>query len=187
MSASTAAPSRRLRRTEARLLVLAVALTTATGVVLGWSQSPEVSETAVVTGLSLAVIALVAHLTVRITAPDADPLLLPLAIALNGLGLVFVHRVDLATGSQLAAAQTVWTAVSVGGLCAMLLFVRDVRALGRYQYTFGLATIVLLLLPLVPGLTAGVINGAQLWIDLFGMRFQPGEIAKLTMVVFLAA
>jgi hypothetical protein len=53
-------------------------------------------------------------------------------------------------------------------MCAVLLFVREVRHLGRYQYTFGLLTIVLLLLPLVPGLTAGVINGAQLWIDVAG-------------------
>ncbi len=174
------------RATEARLLAGAVVLTSFAAVLLGWSESPELPPTAIVTGLALAVTALVAHLTVRTFAPDADPTLLPLAFLLNGLGLVFVRRVDLATGSDLAAAQTVWTAVSVGALCATLLLIRRVAVFGRYQYTFGLLTIVLLLSPLIPGLTAGVINGAQLWIDLFGMRFQPGEIAKLTMVVFLA-
>ena len=188
MSAPTSTPatSNRLRNVEARLLVVAVAITLIAGALVDWSVTTGVPESAVITALSLAVIAVVAHVTVRATVPDADPLLLPLVIALNGLGLVFVHRVDLATGTQLAATQTVWTAVSVGGMCAALLFVRNVHALGRYQYTFGLATIVLLLLPIVPGLTAGVINGAQLWIDVLGMRFQPGEAAKITMVVFLA-
>jgi cell division protein FtsW (lipid II flippase) len=174
------------RATEARLLAFAVLLTLFAGLLLGWSQEAELPMTAIVTAGALAVIAAVAHLTIRAAAPDADPTVLPLTILLNGLGLVLVRRVDLATGSDLAVTQTVWTAVSVGGMCALLLFIRAVRDLGRYQYTFGLATIVLLLLPLVPGLTAGIINGARLWIDLFGMRFQPGELAKITMVVFMA-
>jgi cell division protein FtsW (lipid II flippase) len=174
------------RATEARLLAFAVLLTLFAGLLLGWSQEAEPPLTALVTAGALAVIAAVAHLTIRAAAPDADPTVLPLTILLNGLGLVLVRRVDLATGSDLAVTQTVWTAVSVGGMCALLLFIRAVRDLGRYQYTFGLATIVLLLLPLVPGLTAGIINGARLWIDLFGMRFQPGELAKITMVVFMA-
>jgi len=184
--AATSRAAAHPRGREARLLVFAVALTVGAGLLLGWSRQPGLSATALVTGVSLAAIALVAHLTVRTGAPHADPVLLPVAILLNGLGLVFVRRVDLATGSELAPNQTVWTAVSVGVLCAVLLFLRDVRSLGRYQYTFGFATIGLLLLPLVPGITAGIINGAQLWIDLFGMRFQPGEVAKITMMVFLA-
>ncbi|MFU8840081.1 MAG: FtsW/RodA/SpoVE family cell cycle protein [Nitriliruptoraceae bacterium] len=175
------------RATEARLLAGAVLVSSAAGVLLGWSRSSELPPSALITGVAMAVIAIVAHLTVRTMAPDADPTLLPIAFLLNGLGLVFVQRVDVATGSELAAAQAVWTAVSIGAFCLVLLLVREVRRLGRLQYTFGLATIVLLLAPLVPGLTAGVINGAQLWIDVAGMRFQPGELAKLTMVVFLAA
>jgi cell division protein FtsW (lipid II flippase) len=185
-SAGTSRRASSARATEAKLLAFAVLLTLFAGLLLGWAEGPDLPVTALVTAGALAVIALVAHLTIRSAAPDADPTLLPLAVLLNGLGLVLVRRVDLATGSELAATQTVWTAVSVGVMCAVLLFVRQVRDLGRYQYTFGLATLVLLLLPLVPGLSAGVINGAQLWIDLFGMRFQPGELAKLTMVVFLA-
>ncbi len=175
------------RAIEARLLFGAVLVISLAGVLLGWSASTELPPAALVTGLAMSVIAAVAHVTLRTTAPHADPLLLPIAFLLNGLGLVFVQRVDMATGSELAGAQAVWTAVSVGAFCALLLFIREVRVLGRLQYTFGLLTIVLLLSPLIPGLTAGVINGAQLWIELFGMRFQPGEIAKLTMVVFLAA
>lgn len=179
-------PGRAARAVEARLLVGAVGLTLFAGALLGWVDARELPQAALVTGMAIAIMALVAHVAVRFAAPDADPVLLPIVILLNGLGLIFIRRVDLATGSSLAATQTVWTAVAIGMLCAALLFLRDVRMLSRYQYTFGLATLVLLLLPLVPGLTAGVINGAQLWIDVLGMRFQPGEIAKLTLVLFLA-
>ncbi len=179
-------PRSSARATEARLLAGAVGITLGAGLLLGWSVSPELPPAAIVTGIVVAVTAAVAHITVRAVAPDADPTLLPIVFLLNGLGLVLVRRVDLGTGSELASAQTVWTVTSVGVLCALLLVVRRVSDLGRYQYTFGLATILLLLLPLVPGLTAGVINGAQLWIDVLGMRFQPGEVAKLTLVVFLA-
>ncbi|MCA1784156.1 MAG: FtsW/RodA/SpoVE family cell cycle protein [Intrasporangiaceae bacterium] len=174
------------RRVEARLLAGAVVLTGLAGTLLGWSVAPDLPPAAIITGVALAVIAIVAHVTVRYTAPDADPALLPLAFLLNGLGLVFVRRVDLAAGTELAAAQMGWTAVTVGVMCVALLFVSSVRPLARYQYTFGLLTIVLLVLPVVPLLSAGVINGAQLWIDVLGMRFQPGEIAKLTGVLFLA-
>ena len=186
MTGGGAASSSANRGVEARLLAFAVLLTAMAGTLLGWSESSELPPSAIITGVALAVIATVAHVTVRVSAPDADATLLPLTFLLNGIGLVFVRRVDLATGSDLAATQTIWTAVSVGVMCATLLFVRSVHDLGRYQYTFGLATILLLAAPLVPGLTAGIINGARLWVDVAGMRFQPGEVAKLTMVVFLA-
>lgn len=177
---------RSARAREASLLVGAVALPIAGLALLGWSVSPDLSPTVTATAVSLAVIATVAHLAVRAAAPDADPVLLPLALFLNGFGLVLVRRVDLAAGSSLAAAQTGWTTLSVGALILTLLFVRRAGELGRLPYSMGLATIVLLLAPLVPGLTAGVINGARLWIDVGGMRFQPGELAKITMVLFLA-
>ncbi|MFP4635250.1 MAG: FtsW/RodA/SpoVE family cell cycle protein [Nitriliruptoraceae bacterium] len=187
MSATSTVSDDGARAREARLLAGAVVITAFAATLLAWSQSPEVPPAAIVTGLVLAITAVAAHLAVRTAAPYADPTLLPIAMLLNGLGLVFVRRVDLASGSSLAAAQTVWTMVAVGLLCATVLFVRRISGLARLQYTFGLLTLVLLLLPLVPGLTAGIINGAQLWIDVFGMRIQPGEIAKLTLVVFLAA
>ncbi|MEX2504412.1 MAG: FtsW/RodA/SpoVE family cell cycle protein [Egicoccus sp.] len=194
MSAATGSAGRgvdrrtgnKLRSTEARLLAFAVVITVAAHVLLGWSQGPELPPSAIVTGVAMTVIAIVAHLVVRTMAPDADPTLLPLAFLLNGLGLTFVRRVDLAVGSDLAGTQTIWTAVSVAGMCTVLVLIRQVRTLSRYQYSLGLLTLVLLILPLVPGLTAGAINGARLWVDLFGMRFQPGEVAKLTMVAFLA-
>ncbi|MEX0592917.1 MAG: FtsW/RodA/SpoVE family cell cycle protein [Nitriliruptoraceae bacterium] len=175
------------RAIEARLLTGAVVVVVAAGTLLGWSVDRDLPPAGLITGIALAAIAVVAHVAVRATAPDADGAVLPLVMLLNGFGLVFIRRVDLATGDGLAAAQTVWTAVAVGAMGLALLFLRDIRALGRYQYTLGLATIVLLLLPLFEPISAGVINGARLWVEVFGMRFQPGEVAKITMVLFLAA
>lgn len=175
------------RAVEARLLAGAVLLVAFAGILLGWSMARDLPPAGIVTGIALAVTALVAHAAVRATAPAADPVILPLAMLLTGFGLVFIRRIDLATGGELAAAQTAWTAVAVGLMCAFLLFVHDIRLLARYQYTVGLATVILLLLPTVPLLSAGVINGARLWIDVFGMRVQPGEVAKLTLVLFLAS
>lgn len=185
MSAATAA-SAPLRRRELSLLLGASLVACGAAALLQLSQTPDVPLAALTPVLAVAAGGLVAHVAIRALAPHADPTLLPLAVLLNGLGIVFVRRVDLATDGTLAASQTVWSIVSIGVMCALLLVLREVRQLGRYQYTFGLATIVLLLLPLVPGLTAGVINGAQLWIRVAGMTFQPGELAKITMIVFLA-
>ncbi|MEX1177357.1 MAG: FtsW/RodA/SpoVE family cell cycle protein [Nitriliruptor sp.] len=184
MSAATASAS--LRRRELSLLVGATAVAASAAAILQLSQTPGVPSTALTPVLAVGAAGLVAHIAVRYLAPDADPTLLPLAILLNALGLVFVRRVDLATDGTLAVTQTVWSIVSIGAMCGLLLLVREVRQLGRYQYTFGLITLGLLLLPMVPGITAGTINGARLWVRVAGMTFQPGEIAKLTMIVFLA-
>lgn len=175
-----------LRRRELSLLIGATLVAAAAAALLQLSQTPDVPLTALTPIFAVGAAALVAHVAVRGLAPDADPTILPLAVLLNGLGLVFVRRVDLATDGTLAVTQTVWSIVSIGAMCALLLWVREVRQFGRYQYTFGLITLVLLLLPLVPGLTAGTINGAQLWVRIAGMTIQPGEIAKLTMIAFLA-
>ncbi len=179
-------PASRLRAVEARLAIFAVLITAGAAALLALSETTDPPVEALVYPGALAVAAVFAHAAIRYAAPHADPLLLPLVILLNGIGLVFVRRIDLVRGSELGTAQTMWTLVSIAALCAVILFVRRVDVLAGYQYTFGLATIVLLLLPLVPGLTAGIINGAQLWIRIGPMTFQPGELAKITLVLFLA-
>jgi peptidoglycan glycosyltransferase len=176
-----------VRGRELSLMLGAVLVAAGAAVLLQLSISDQVPLSAVTPVLAVAAAGLVAHIVVRVLAPNADPTLLPLALLLNGLGLVFVRRVDLVTDGSLATAQTVWSIASIGAMCASLLVLREVRRLGRLQYTFGLLTLILLLLPVVPGITAGPINGAQLWVRVAGMTIQPGEIAKLTMVVFLAA
>lgn len=181
-----ARPASRLRAVEARLVAFAVLLTAGAAALLALSESTDPPLEALVYPGALAIAAVFAHAAVRAATPNADPLLLPLVILLNGIGLVFVRRIDLVRGSELGTAQTMWTLVSIAVLCAVVLFIRRTESLAGYQYTFGLATLVLLLLPLVPGLTAGIINGAQLWVRIGPMTFQPGELAKVTLVLFLA-
>lgn len=181
-----ARPASRLRAVEARLAVFAVLITAAAAALLALAESTDPPLEALVYPGALAIAAVFAHAAVRYAAPSADPLLLPLTILLNGIGLVFVRRIDLVRGSELGAAQTLWTLMAIAVLCGAILFIRRGETLSRYQYTFGLATLVLLLLPMVPGLTAGIINGAQLWIRIGPMTFQPGELAKVTLVLFLA-
>lgn len=137
-----------------------------------------------IVGFLAAVIALVllAHLAVRRLAPAADGLLLPLAGLLNGLGYAVIARLD----HRLAGLQATWTLVGVVAFVATLLVVRHTRDLQRYRYTLALLGVALLLLPLVPGVGREV-NGAKVWISLGPMSFQPGEIAKICLVIFLAA
>ncbi len=130
----------------------------------------------------LAAIALVAHLVARWTVPDADPTLLPLTVLLCAIGLTFVYRVDPEDGRR----QLVWVAVGVAAFVLVLVWLRfDYRILERYKYVFGVSAIVLLMLPSVPGLGQRI-NGVKLWVEIGPLRFQPGEIAKIFLVIFLA-
>lgn len=171
---------------ERRLLAGAVLLAMAAYTVLGWSQTPNVPVGTLTYGASMAAAATLAHLLLRRLAPDADPILLPAAFLLNGLGLVLIRRVDFASpANQLTPAQVTWTFVGLLAFGGTLLLVRATRRLTRYHYTIGLLTILLLLLPLAP-VIGQRINGAQLWVRLGPVGFQPGEIAKIGLVVFLA-
>ncbi|HEY0474855.1 MAG TPA: FtsW/RodA/SpoVE family cell cycle protein, partial [Kribbella sp.] len=144
----------------------------------------------------IGVLALIAHMALRYRAPYADPVLLPCAVLLNGLGVAMIHRIDLglaaisqANGrtprSPAAPQQITWTAVGVILFLVVILVVRDHRRLQAATYTAGLGGLVLLVLPLVPGLGVDL-NGARIWVHLLGMSFQPGEFAKLALVIFFA-
>jgi len=125
---------------------------------------------------------LVAHVVARFTVPLADPTLLPLAGLLTAIGLTMIYRL----GPADARRQAVWVAVGVGVLVVTLIFLRfDYRVLERYKYLFGISAIALLLLPSVPGLGLRV-NGARLWIKVGPLQFQPGELAKIFLIIFLA-
>jgi cell division protein FtsW (lipid II flippase) len=132
--------------------------------------------------LIAAALAVAAHLAVRRLAPRADGTLLGLAVALNGVGFVVIARLD----PDLARNQSGWTAVGIGAFVATLAAVRRIRDLERFRYTFALVGIIALMLPVLPGL-GREINGARLWVRFGPLNFQPGEAAKVTLVVFLAA
>jgi cell division protein FtsW (lipid II flippase) len=131
------------------------------------------------------------HVVIRMFASYADPVLLPIVSALNGLGLAMIHRIDLARQARnpeaqsFADSQLIWMTLGVLLFATVLIFLRDHRRLQSFTYTAGLAAIVLLLLPLLPGL-GRTINGSRIWIGVGPLSFQPGEVAKLLLVVAFA-
>lgn len=184
---------RRRANTELGLLVLAFLIIMLAYVLLGLSQSPALPPDALPYGGALVALGAAAHLVRRRLAPGADPLLLPLAFLLNGLGLVMVRRIDFASAAadsptNLAPAQTAWTVVAVGAFCATLLLLRDHRLLDRYRYLIGAGSLLLLALPtLLPEPIGRTINGATLWLNIGPLNIQPAEFTKLGLVVFFAS
>jgi cell division protein FtsW (lipid II flippase) len=144
-------------------------------------------------GLGMGLLAGIGHLVVRKFAPYADPLMLPLATLLNGLGLVAIWRLDQSERLQLRSEyfeasprQLLNSAIGVALFIAVLILLKDHRVLQRYTYISMAAAIVLLMLPLVPGLGAETF-GAKIWIAIPGLgTIQPGEFAKIIIAVFFA-
>jgi cell division protein FtsW (lipid II flippase) len=128
------------------------------------------------------VLYLAAHAVTRYAAPAADPYLLPMAGLLTAIGLTEIYRL----GPDDAFKQGLWIVIGVA-VFALALFGlrRDYRVLENYKYLFGIAAIALLFLPRLPGLGTTV-NGARLWVHIGPMQFQPGEFAKIFLIVFLA-
>ena len=133
----------------------------------------------------MTVLALAVHVLLRIFAKYADPVILPITVALNSLGLAMIHRIDLAKGTSQSARQLLWTAIAIVIAAAILWAIKDHRILRRFTYIALLVSIVLLLLPLIPGLGV-TINGARIWIRMGMFSLQPGELAKITLSVFFA-
>jgi cell division protein FtsW (lipid II flippase)/cell division protein FtsI/penicillin-binding protein 2 len=126
-----------------------------------------------------------AHLAARRFAPGADPALLPLAALLCGVGLAVITRLDAAkAGSALASAQVLWLLAGVAALVATLALVPSLERLARFKYSIMLLGLVMMLLPAVIGRE---INGARLWLRIGPYSFQPAEVAKILIVLFLAA
>ena len=162
-----------LAATPPVLLVFALIDAHATGA-FGWSSL-------LVPG-ALLLAFLLAHVAVRQFAPNADPGLLPVTFVLAGVGLGIVTRLD----AKLAASQVTWLFVGVAALVGTLIVVPSLERLSRYKYTLGLAGVVLLMLPALPGI-GREINGSRLWLHLGPFSLQPGELAKVLIVLFLAA
>ncbi|MER7895974.1 FtsW/RodA/SpoVE family cell cycle protein [Streptomyces sp. NPDC096046] len=182
--ASAVRPLPRRRGVELALIVLAVLLSVYGYCAVGLARHGALPPGAAGYGAGLGVLALLAHLAVRLRAPYADPLLLPIGVLLNGLGLVLIYRLDLETpGDRAAPAQLVWSTLGVALFILVVLLLRDHRVLQRYTYVCVVTALVLLTLPIL----FPAVNGARIWIRIAGFSIQPGEFAKVLLAVFFAA
>jgi len=124
----------------------------------------------------------IAHVVLRARLPHADPFLLPLGGLLCALGLTEIYRIR----PELAFRQGLWVVVGVAVFSGLVLFLRDYRELDNVKYILGISAILLLVMPALP-VIGRTINGATLWVDFRGgIVFQPGELAKVLFVIFLA-
>ena len=173
------------RTTELVLLLFAVGIVLLAYVNVGLAVQGEVPPNLLTHGAFLLGSTLALHLVLRWRARYADPLLLPIATLLNGLGLVMILRLDYASGSGVATRQVMWSALGIALAAAVLFLVRDHRVLRRYTYIAMLVGLGLLLMPMLPVIGQEV-NGSRLWIRIGGFSFQPGEIAKIAIAIFFA-
>jgi cell division protein FtsW (lipid II flippase) len=195
---STVAVPRGRRGTELLMLAFAVAVVLFAYASVGLGMNGKIPPGLVNYGVAFTLIAAAAHLAVRWLAPWADPLLLPLAALLDGLGIVMIYRLQasgrngnpgqlIATMSASATTyQMMYSAVGVAAFVAVLAFIREPRVLQRYIYTLGALGLVLLAIPALLPSSMSVVNGAKVWIILGGFSIQPGEFAKLALAVFFA-
>ncbi|SOE30439.1 cell division protein FtsW, lipid II flippase [Streptomyces sp. OK228] len=186
MAADPPTPAVRLPRRrgiEFTLIVMAVLLSVFGYCAVGYARHSTLPPGAAVYGAGLGVLALLAHVAVRLRAPYADPLLLPIAVLLNGLGLVLIYRLDLETpGDRAAPTQLIWSTLGVALFIAAVLLLRDHRVLQRYTYVSVVTALGLLVLPIL----FPAVNGARIWIRIAGFSIQPGEFAKVLLAVFFA-
>lgn len=173
------------RRAELALMGLAWAVIVLARALVDYNAAYLELVPLAIYGAVWAVMMIVAHIVLDKVAPSADPVLLPAVFALNGVGIAEIRRIDHAEGTGFADAQMIWAALGVTAMIAVVLLLRDHRKLRRFTYTAGVVGLVLYLLPLVPGLGITV-NGARIWISVFGYTAQPGEFAKIALVVFFA-
>ncbi len=174
------------RRTELGLLVAAGGIVVATYVLMILGNTAKVPSDLAPLLVSILLLGGVTHVANRIFAPDANAVVMPIVFLLNGLGYVMISRIDLGTGKHYAPLQAAWTAVGVAAYVITLFAVRRSRDLDRYRYLLLSAGVVLLLLPLVPGLGRNI-GGARLWIQFGSFEFQPVELAKIVLCVFFAS
>ncbi|QAY69553.1 FtsW/RodA/SpoVE family cell cycle protein [Xylanimonas protaetiae] len=180
---------RPLRIAELWLLVLAVTAGVGAFALVGIGVHDSLPDHFWRESAALAGLALVAHVVVRVKAPFADQTILPAVVLLNGLGLAMILRIQESGARGAAGADVVrntqWSALGVVLACLVIWFLKDHRALRKLTYTAMFSSLVLLVLPLVPGIGLRV-RGAQIWISIAGFTMQPAEFVKITLVIFFA-
>ena len=171
------------RNRELLTLVVVGALTAVGFASVYISLKAQISSGSLTYAVFFFALYLAAHGVARIAVPHADPYLLPIAGLLTAIGLIEIYRL----GPGDAFRQGLWIVIGVAVFAGALFWLRrDYRALQRYTYIFGVTAIALLFLPLVPGFGESI-NGARLWVHVGSFQFQPGELGKIALIVFLAA
>jgi len=196
-TASTDKPKNRARRTELTLIGFAVGLVAVALLIVETAQSQPIGWDLVKYLAAYVALYAVAHLAVRFFAPHADPLFLPIVAILNGLGLVLIHRLDLGAarpGESVdgqaeirnnADQQLWWTLIGIIVFVLVLALIRDHRTIARYAYTLGLGGLVFLVIPIL--LPNSRVYGSKNWIVTPFFSIQPGEFAKIALILFTAA
>jgi cell division protein FtsW (lipid II flippase) len=186
------------RSAELVMLCFAVGIMAFAYAAAGLGLNGHVPSGLVVYVAGFAVLMALAHLAARRFAPWADPLMLPLAALLNGLGIVMIYRLQesgtngnpglpISTLTAHAALyQLMWTAVGIVALIIVLAVIREPRVLQRYTYTLGTLGLFLLAIPALLPPSHSSVNGAKVWIILGGFSIQPGEFARIALAVFFA-
>jgi cell division protein FtsW (lipid II flippase) len=189
MAVVTPVAPRTGRNLEAVLTACAVALSVGAYALVGLAIDDSLPPGMLGYGAGLGALALSLHLALRRYAKYADPTMLPMATLINGLGLVMIHRIDVAKersfGESFAFKQLLWTALGVIAATLIIVLLRDHRVLSRYTYIAMAAGLALLLLPLVPGIGKNI-NGSRIWVGVGAFRLQPGEFAKIALTIFFA-
>ena len=175
------------RLAELGLLILAIAVATSAYALVGIGTEDTIPANVYQYAAWLAALGLIIHVVVWWKAKYADPVLVPIAVLLNGLGLAMIYRVDLGRPEYLNSAltQLIWMTLGVGLAVGIIIFLKDHRWLRRYTFVSGFAALIFLMLPLIPGL-GKTINGARIWVGVGPLSFQPGEIAKILLAIFFA-
>ncbi|WP_017539864.1 FtsW/RodA/SpoVE family cell cycle protein [Nocardiopsis halophila] len=185
-SNSLALPPVKRRNAELAMTLLAIGLTLYALIETGLTRNGEMPPQLFLYGGLFGGLALLAHVFIRFFAPWSDPLLLPIATLLNGLGIAMLWRLE--QGEIEGAGpmnQLILTAASMAVFAGIIFFLKEPRTLQRYPYLMALAAVVLLLLPLLPGIGMTV-NGARQWVNLGFTSLQPSEFAKIALVIFLS-
>ena len=179
---AAASPIARARRsTELSLVIMAGVITGGAYVLAALGENAAIpAGIAPFLGVLLGLLVL-AHLAVRGFAAGADPTLLPLAAILHGMGYVMITRLD----DRLAGLQTTWSIIAIAAFVATLIVIERASSLARYRWSFLLAGVALLVLPMLPGIGRSF-GGARIWVSVGPINFQPGEFAKLALAIFFA-
>ena len=170
------------RSVELGLVAMAGLITAGAYILASLGERSSMPARIVPFGVFVLSLLAVAHVVVRFVARGADPLILPTAALLHGLGFVMIARLS----DRWAGLQATWSFVGIGAFVVTLLVLERPGDLRRYQFTSLALGVGLLLLPMVPGVgfTSG---GARIWVSIGPINFQPGEFAKILLAVFFAA